>query len=108
VDQLYVVQVGGEAREPARIPESTTSDARVQRLRDLRDAGQITAAEYDRRVKELFFNKGSGAPARSATAETDLKKDFGARLGQLKALRDAGQITEEDYLKRKGEIIREI
>jgi hypothetical protein len=106
VDQLYVVQVGGDEHEPRKAAESSTSDARVQRLRDLRDSGVITSAEYDKRVRELFFNKDKGAAV--SAPKNDAKKDVGARLDQLKALRDAGQITEEDYQKRKEEIVREI
>jgi hypothetical protein len=107
VDQLYVVPVGLDEQASSKPMESPTSDPRVQKLRDLRDAGQITAAEYDRRVRDVFFQKNEvSSPAGAGNQE--LKKDVGARLDQLKALRDAGRITEEDYQKRKEEIIREI
>ena len=88
----------GAAPGPAAGPApSGDAGAKAAQLRKLRDAGLITAEEFDVKMREL----APPAPAAPADPKAALK----AKMDDLERLRQAGLISDEEYEAKRAALI---
>lgn len=79
-------------------------------MRTAMTASAVSSAKTNRAVRKgIESNQGAPAtPKPEPTPVEDKSKDNVARLQQLASLRDSGILTEEEFAKKKEEILAEM